>query len=304
MDLKAISIVFNPKGGSASQNAVDELVLEFTTRGIKVECHATTAEPGSAAGLARTAADSDADLVIACGGDGTARQVAEGLRGRNVPMAVFPLGTSNLFSKSFYSPPTAEQFAQMILNDGAKPQPVDMVRASYQDTAGEERQHLFMVGFGVGRVADAISTASPLFKRILGQLFYVLRVAIACLITDRRRFLLSVRGSRTSEVAAALFALNVVPPLMNQISRGCNASDGLMDVVIFRGRNAWGLICAAFWLALGRPERSRHYRRFRTNELSIACNTPMLPNIDGDPGVETREVKLTVEPGAVRMILS
>jgi len=302
MDLKRIAIVFNPKGGSASKSKVNELAGQFLTRGIKVDFQATTPEPGSATTLARSAAADGVDLVIAFGGDGTACQVAEGLRGSPVPMAIFPGGTGNLFARSFFSPPTTEQFVHMILN--GQPQPVDMIRADYKDLSGSAQKRLFMVGFGLGKVSDAISTASPLFKKLFGQLFYVLRVALACLWPNSRRFLLNDHGSQTSEEAAALFALNVTPPVMNTISRGCNASDGLMDVVIFRARNAWGLIAASFWLALGKPERSKYYRRFRTSELTIQCAKPMLPNIDGDPGVKTREIKLTVERGAVRMVLS
>lgn len=302
MNLKRIAVVFNPKGGSASQNRVNELAGHFLTRGIKVGFHATTPEPGSATKLARKAAEEGADLVIAFGGDGTACQVAEALRGGNVPMAVFPGGTGNLFARAFYSEPTPAQFAQMVLN--GRPQPVDMVSASYKDLSGVGHNRLFMVGFGLGKVSDAISTASPVFKRIFGRLVYVLKVTLACLWPSSRVFELNALGSDRSETAAALFALNVTPPAMATLSRGCNASDGLIDVVIFRASNAWQLTGVAAWLALGKPERSKHYNRFRTSELTIRCSKPMLPNIDGDPGHPTKEITLKVEPGAVRMVLS
>lgn len=302
MNLKKIAIVFNPKGGSASENKVNELAGFFQNKGIEVSFCPTTPEPGSATKLARSAVEAGAELVIAFGGDGTACQVAEALKGGPVPMAVFPGGTGNLFARSFYSDPTPSQFAQMVL-DG-RPQPVDMVSASYKDLSGNDHSRLFMVGFGLGKVSDAISTASPYFKRIFGRLVYVVKVALACLWPNSRRFQLSFHENDSTEEAAALFALNVAPPVMATMSRGCNASDGLIDVVIFRAQNAWHLISVAFWLALGRPERSRHYCRFRTSELTIKCSKSMLPNIDGDPGAPTREITLKVEPGTVQVILS
>jgi diacylglycerol kinase (ATP) len=302
LQLKHIAIIYNPKGGSASKSKVDQLAGILHLRGVEVELLATTAEPGSATKLARHAAETGAELAVAFGGDGTACQVAEGLIGTNIPMAVFPGGTGNLFARSFYANPTTEQFADMLLS--GKPQPVDMIEAEYQDEKGANQRRLFMVGFGIGKVSDAISTASPAFKRIFGRLVYVVKVALACLLPNSRRYELQAVGDPITETVAALFAMNVAPPMMASLSRGCNASDGLMDVVIFRAKSAWQLIGVSFWLAMGRPERSKHYRRLRTSALTIRCSKTMLPNIDGDPGAPTREITLRVKPGAARMVVS
>jgi diacylglycerol kinase (ATP) len=302
LHLEHIAIVFNPKGGTASKSKVDELAGHLHLRGVRVTYLATTAQPGSAMNLARDAANQGVDLVVAFGGDGTACQVAEGLIGTTVPMAVFPGGTGNLFARSFYSNPTTQQFAEMLLS--GKPQAVDMIEAEYQDQKGATQRRLFMVGFGIGKVSDAISTASPAFKRIFGRLVYVVKVALACLIPNSRKYELNALGDPITETVAALFAINVAPPMMANLSRGCNASDGLMDVIIFRAKSAWQLIGVACWLALGRPERSRHYRRLRTSEITIRCAKTMLPNIDGDPGVPTQNITLRVKPGAARMVVS
>ena len=77
-----------------------------------------------------------------------------------------------------------------------------------------------------------------------------------------------------------------------------------MDVVVFRAKNAFQLVGVAACLAFGKPESSSFYRRFRTSQLTVRSNRAMLPNIDGDPGAWTNEIKLTVLPGAVRMVLS
>jgi diacylglycerol kinase family enzyme len=300
--LKRLAIVYNPKGGSASIKRVNELAGCFTTAGVQVDFKPTEARPGSARELTRAAVDAGVDLVVAFGGDGTAEQVAEGVTGTTVPMAIYPGGTGNLFARSFYSHPTPERFARMVMN--GTPQPVDMIRADYNDLEGKAHSQLFLVGFGLGKLSDAISGASPVYKRIFGRLVYVLRVALACLWPSSRRFELSSPSNQLSVTAAAVFVLNVVPPAMTAISRGCSASDGLMDVVVFEARHAWQLIGVALCLAFSRPEESRCYRRFRAKELTIRCNKPRLPNIDGDPGVKTREIKLAVVPQAVQMVLS
>ncbi len=302
MNLSKVAIVFNPKGGSASTDKVQALAGHLAHNGVAVTLLPTTPEPGSATRLARNAADGKVDLVVAFGGDGTACQVAEGLIGTGVVMAVYPGGTGNLFAKSFYENPTPERFAQMILH--GQPQSVDMISANYLDEGGKQQRRLFMVGLALGVVADAISTSSPAFKRIFGRLVYVFKTALACLWPHARRFQLQAPGVNCTEEAAALFAMNVTPPVMASLSRGCNASDAMMDVVVFPATRPWHLIGIAFFLAFGAPERSRYYKRIRTNAITISCARGMRPNIDGDSAGLTQEIRLQVEPSAVRMVLS
>jgi len=301
MTPRKIAIIFNPVGGSAKKGTVEAVRRAFT--GCAVGLCPTTAEPGSATKLAAAAVGDGCDLIVAFGGDGTACQVAEALVGTAVAMAVFPGGTGNLFARSFYAVPTPQQFVHMIAS--GTPQPIDMIELKFQDITGKDHNRLFMVGLGLGKVSDAISDASPVFKRLLGKLAYVIRVTLACFTPGARRFTFQAQGLDAHEQeAAAVFVLNVAPPTMSMISRGVNASDGLMDIAVFSGANVIQLATSAACLAFGCPERSRHYRRMRTQAVTIRSEVPVRPNIDGDPAEATREVHMRVLRGAVNIVLS
>ena len=300
---RKVTIVFNPKGGSAKVPTVTKLAEIFRNRGVEVTVVHTTAAPGSATQLAHQAALDGAEVVVPFGGDGTVRAVAEGLIGTQAVLAVYPGGTGNLFARSFYANPSLGQFVAMVI-DGGNPQPVDMVRLEYVDGAGATHTQYQLVALGMGKVSDAISEASPFFKRWFGKLAYVARVTRACLKPDALRFRLTSPNREIVNDAAAVFVLNVTPPMMSALSRGANASDGLLDVVVISGVNTWQLIGFAAAMSFGRPENSRHYRRFRTEQLTIESSGPVIPNIDGDSGKPTRSMRVTNVKGAIKAILS
>lgn len=303
MNPKRIAIVFNPVGGSARSGTVTRLQQHLLKKCADVQLLATTAEPGSATQLAARAVSEGFDLIIANGGDGTVCQVAEALIGTNVPMAVFPGGTGNLFARSFYSVPTPERFTNMIF--AGQPQPIDLVRLQYTDVTGADHDRLVMVAMGLGKISDAISDADPKFKRIFGTLTYAVRIAKASISPNGGRFEITTGDGRVTNIEAiALFALNVAPPAVSILSRGCNASDGLLDLTVMTGKDFRHVLGAAMCLARGRPENSAQFSRFRTNDVTIRCDTPLRPNIDGDPAPAAREFRLRVEPAAVQVIVS
>jgi len=57
-----------------------------------------TTGASTAPAIARDCILKGADLVIAAGGDGTINEVANGVVGSEVPMAILPGGTANVLS--------------------------------------------------------------------------------------------------------------------------------------------------------------------------------------------------------------
>lgn len=310
-----VAVIFNPVGGSAKSGTIDKLVVALQKRGLSVVKLTTTPAPKSASELALSAVrDHKVDLVIACGGDGTVCQSAEGLMqsepdvSRRTPMAVFPAGTGNLFARAFYAVPDPEKFAAMIMV--GQPQAVDMVELTSVDAQGQSHRQLYVVASGFGKLSDAISYASPRIKRLLGKSAYAIGILKASLSPNPITYTITCGdGGETGEKpvsvkASAVFALNALPPSMGALSRGCNASDGLIDLVAFRSANFFALSRLSFKMLSGRPDLHADYFRTRSSRIRIETSSPVTPNIDGDPGVLTQRMELVSIPGACRIIVS
>ena len=93
------AVVVNPakSGGQALKGAIFRL-CETQGWAEPLWLETTVEDPG--AGQAREALEAGVDVVIAAGGDGTVRCVAEVLAGTGTPMGLVPLGTGNLLARN------------------------------------------------------------------------------------------------------------------------------------------------------------------------------------------------------------
>ena len=96
--IKCIHVVINPASGQP-QPVLHTLNSIFHSAGIEWDVSITAAS-GDASRFANEAVARGVDLVAAYGGDGTQMEVAQGLRGSNVPMVILPGGTANLHQLS------------------------------------------------------------------------------------------------------------------------------------------------------------------------------------------------------------
>src|SRR5690554_2130299 len=142
-----IYMVFNPT--SAADEGMREVVGELREAGYTICPRATWEEGDGARAVAEAAAD-NAQLVVACGGDGTLHEVANALmdlEGRRPAMAGLPYGTGNDFLSALGADPKlgAAQLIEWLKTDAW---PVDV---------GRINKHYFlnMATAGVGATITA-----------------------------------------------------------------------------------------------------------------------------------------------------
>jgi YegS/Rv2252/BmrU family lipid kinase len=114
-----IEVIINATSGTEDKRDVKRLLLErFAAAG--VEAHVSLARTGAEVErLAQQAARSDAEILVAGGGDGTINSVASASIESNKTMGVLPLGTMNHFAKDLHIPLNLEGAIQVILEGHA-----------------------------------------------------------------------------------------------------------------------------------------------------------------------------------------
>src|SRR4030042_3957227 len=94
----SIVLITNPEAKKSSRRKIKLASRLLKSRGYEVEI-LTTTQRGDAEKFAREAAKKSPSMIIAAGGDGTFNEVINGIAGTEIPMAILPLGTTNVLAK-------------------------------------------------------------------------------------------------------------------------------------------------------------------------------------------------------------
>ena len=92
-----ILVLHNPTAGWLRRHRFAAALTALTEAGHKVDLRHTE-RAGHAEEMARDGVDGAYDMIAVAGGDGTVREVANGLVGHDTPLAVIPLGTANVLA--------------------------------------------------------------------------------------------------------------------------------------------------------------------------------------------------------------
>ena len=159
-------VVVNPvKIDDAGRVKVTETCLELGwAEPLWIET--TVDDPGS--GQARDALDKGADVVLACGGDGTVRAVAHVLAGTDSVMGLLPAGTGNLLARTLGTPTDLAAATRIALTGDDRA--IDVGRVRVDDGENEDT---FLVMAGTGFDAAIMENTPEGLKGKVGPLAYV-----------------------------------------------------------------------------------------------------------------------------------
>ncbi|MGH9719298.1 MAG: diacylglycerol/lipid kinase family protein [Bryobacteraceae bacterium] len=161
-------LIYNPRAGKV-QAAGDTFVpgiLEALTRAGHAAKAVATEGPGTAGSIAQRALGEGADLILACGGDGTLNEVAEGMVGSRIPVGMLPGGTANVLCCELGLRAGIEE--AVALTGESQPTRIAVGRAS---TAGAAPRH-FLLMAGAGLDAQIIYHMQGGLKQRWGKLAY------------------------------------------------------------------------------------------------------------------------------------
>jgi YegS/Rv2252/BmrU family lipid kinase len=186
----------------------------------------TVEDPGRS--MAEHAAISGAELVLACGGDGTVRTVCAELAGTGVSVGLVPAGTGNLLARNLGIPLQLQAAVEVALR--GQDRAIDLVKVSGDGLGDDEH---FMVMAGMGFDAAVMEGANEQIKARVGWLAYVVS-GLRNLRYPAVRLDISMDGREPTRHRARTVLVGNVGYLQAGMPLLPDASidDGVLDVVL------------------------------------------------------------------------
>ncbi|MGH3691891.1 MAG: diacylglycerol/lipid kinase family protein [Microbacterium sp.] len=303
MSVSRIGIVWNP-------SKIDEEIVRAATAEVFGESaelswwETSPEDPGR--GMAQEAVDSGCDIVIAVGGDGTVRAVAESLAGSDSALGIVPQGTGNLLARNLEVPLNNVKAALERVRD-AEPRRIDLGWVSYD---GTEHAFAVMVGFGVD--AQMLVETDDDLKSKAGWFAYVEAMGRALAGTEMTDITLTIDGEKAVAVRGHTMLIGNCGMVQGGIRLLPDAvlDDGKLDVLMISADGAlqwldtlrsfvWDNGIRRLFGATDEAVSTESARHLPVENISVELKTPLVFEIDGEEMGEVSAFEVRVDPGAL-----
>ena len=247
---------------------------------------------GEATAIAARAAREGVPLVLACGGDGTLNEAANGLAGTETALGMLPAGTSNIWAREA----------------GISRKPLEAARLM---TTGERRlidlgkagDRYFVLFAGIGMDAQVTQDVPLGLKQRIGAAAYVMTGLREAVRWRSRPVTVRLDGvAHQLDMLQAIVSNTRIYGGVTRITPRAIVNDGLLDVCVYQGHGTPDIllrVAQTFVQAHRKPSRTL-FKRAR--KIEFDWDEPMPMQLDGDHmGPCPREID--VAPAALWVVV-
>jgi len=275
-------VIFNPTAGRARalhRGPLERARKVLARHGIESELTPTDG-PGSGPEIARRAVRERRQMVIVCGGDGTLNEVVNGLAGSEIPLALLPAGTANVFAKEMGLPWNIERAASLIAGSRLRRVALGHVTASELGEGGR----YFLSLAGAGPDGALVRTVNPGLKDRTGTIAFWLEGIRQLAVYRFPRFRVKVE-SGTSEATLIVVGRTKHYGGPLRITTRADLYGNDFELMLCTARSRWKYLSYMPLLLAGGLRRAGKIRFLRAAEMY--CEPidaePIWVQVDGEP---------------------
>lgn len=303
-----VALIFNPnagRGGRSRFSLLERAAAVLLSRDLQVEIIATHG-PGTAGAQAADAVSHGADIIFACGGDGTFHEAIQGLAHHpSATVGILPLGSANALARHLglsLNPVTA--LRQQL---GFTAQLIPLGRVTCESVEGP-RSRYFAVMAGAGPDGMLVYRMLAAGKQRLGRSIYYLRAAQLFLGSRFSAFRVHTtlqNGSPLEHDAISALAIRVgdLGGVFSPLARGAAPTDNMLQLTLTTPPSHLALP-AWFATSWTRTRRWNPYtQHLRVTDFSCsAADSRVHVQADGE-WIGTTPMRVELVPNALRLLM-
>src|SRR5258708_27608645 len=222
-----------------------------------------TKEAGDARRLAKEAVTGGADAVAVNGGDGTLTEVASGLRGSNVPLAILRGGTANVMYIELAIPNDLAAGSALLVGNESEVRAIDM---------GQIGRRYFLLRVGLGLEAAMVRRAHRELKSRMGSLAYVLSGLQALREQPQAHYHLVLDGYEVEVDGITCMVANSgsLGTQGLRLAPNIDVSDGLLDIVVIRSGDLGSILSVLASVVAGN-ENAQPLQHWQARNIQISA---------------------------------
>jgi len=306
-----LAVIYNPE-----KIALHRLEKAFAKHDATPTFLATDSSSNGAT-QAREAIGLGLDVIFVAGGDGTLRNVVQGIAGQDIAIGILPLGTGNILARNLKIPiGNLDAAIQKALSGNRYQLDLGVAKAVFAD--GSLREFIFTGIAGVGMDAKLMENTQPKLKRRVGWIAYI-EGGIRSLPLKFERFDVQIDNQVRTLKSYSLLVGNVgwLPGLISMMP-DAQMDDGKLDIAAIGPRKIWNWVdffSRITWqnlvvrpLALGRrwmDERAnvKTLENLSSPRIRIKPHNAAAMQLDGDPVGEIIEVDFSLKNKALTVLI-
>ena len=289
-----ISFIVNPRAGASSSKLTCRRFVDYLVeKRFEVRVRHTRSLDHANHLAAEAADDPSCSMVVVVGGDGTVRDVAEGLAGSAKPLFIVPQGTENLLASELGFDERLQTLIRTF--EAGYTRPLDL---------GRLNGHCFTSIVGVGLDAEVVCRVSRNRHGNIGYNDYFWPLWRTFWSYKFRPLCVEVDGEQVYEGPGLVWIGNISRYAMGvKILHHAEFGDGLLDICVYRCATK---LCALKYTGMTLAKRHARakgvtYKQGRSVRVSSAAGG-IRTEIDGDPGPKL-PVQIEVIPQAVHVMV-
>ena len=278
---KELTLIVNPVAGGGKWNQYRGEVLSRLNEKFKVTVKETTPEVDGKA-LAQQAKDEKADIVIACGGDGTLTEVASALINTDITMGIIPFGTANALSQVLHG------YISKVMPISTACDIIIKGETLIIDTATCNDEVMLLVA-AVGFEEQMISAADREEKNVGGQFAYLKGLWNAISNNENMTFEVAKDDKPAETLETPSFVIANAAPMTTALAQGAeqpDITDGKLDLTWLLPQPSSDRQFASLAELVLSPAESKKQsdsiRHERASQITLSFDKPTAYAVDGE----------------------